>query len=99
MKILRFFNRNKSRRPPPTVRRILAEAGALVAIHFLLLHALARANVLHHLLSPGPDAMVALAITASFLLLRIFLLVFGLGWLAARLWLCWSRPSVEAAPE
>ncbi len=80
------------RRPPPTLRRIALEFLALAALHYALLHLLARARLLEHLLAPGPGSRIALAITAGFLLLRLFLIVFGVGWLAARLWLLLSRP-------
>jgi hypothetical protein len=80
------------RPPPPTLRRIVLEFLALVTLHFVLLHLLARARLLEHLLAPGPSSRLALAATAFFLLLRLFLLVFGTGWLLARLWLWFSRP-------
>lgn len=79
-------------RPPPTLRRIVLEFLALIALHFALLQVLARARLLEHLLAPGPGSRVALAVTAAFLLLRLFLIVFGTGWLLARLWLWASRP-------
>lgn len=81
----------KSRRPPPTLRRILLEFGALALLHFVLLGILSRVRVMEHLLAPGPGSRFALAITAVFLLLRLFLLMFAPGWLLARLWLLLSR--------
>ena len=81
-------------RRPPTLRRILIEATALVATHFVLLRILARVNLLEHLLAPGADSRFALGVTAAFLLLRVFLLVFAPGWLLARLWLRATRTSV-----
>jgi hypothetical protein len=83
--------RRSARRAPPSLRRILVEAAVLFGLHVLLLQLLARVNVLEHLLSPGRDAMLALAVTAFFLLLRFFVVVFGLGWVAARLWLHATR--------
>ena len=87
------------RRPSPTFRRILVEFAALVAVHFVLLQVLARSHVLEHLLAPGPGSRIALAATAMFLLLRLFLLVFAPGWLLARLWLLTTRPLPEKAPS
>ena len=83
----------KRRRPPPTLRRILIEFAAIAALHLVLLHILARAHVLEHLLAPGPGSRLALALTATFFLLRLFLLLFGPGWLLARLWLWTTRSS------
>ena len=90
----------KNRRPPPTPRRILVEFAVLAALHFVLLHLLARAHVLEHLLAPGPGSRLALAVTAVFLLLRLFLLVVAPGWLLARIWLWLTLPSPPvAAPD
>jgi len=82
------------KRRPSTLRRILLEAAALVAVHYALLQMLARVNLLEHLLAPGADSRFALGVTAAFLLLRVFLLVFASGWLLARLWLWATRTSV-----
>ncbi len=82
------------KRRPPTLRRILIEAVALVAAHFALLQILARVSLLEHLLAPGADSRLALGVTASFLLLRLFFFVFAPGWLLARLWLWATRPAV-----
>ncbi len=79
-------------RRPPTLRRIVAEAAALLALHFVLVLILARVRLLEHLLSPGPESRVALAVTAMFLMLRIFVLVLLPGWVVARVWLLASRP-------
>ncbi len=87
------------RRPPPTPRRIVLEFLALVALHWALLHLLAEARVLEHLLAPGPGSRVALAATGFFLLLRLFLLVFGPAWLLARLWLWATRPGRDVLPD
>ena len=83
----------KRRRPPPTPRRIFIEFAALAALHLVLLHTLARARILEHLLAPGPGSRLALALTATFFLLRLFLILVGPGWLLARLWLWTTRPS------
>lgn len=90
----------KSRRPAPApnLRRIVIEFVALCALHFVLLQILARAHVLEHLLAPGPGSRLALAITAAFLLLRLFLLVFAPGWLLARVWLWMTRPTPCPTP-
>jgi hypothetical protein len=81
------------KRRPPTLRRILIETAVLVAAHFILLQILARVNLLEHLLAPGADSRFAFGVTASFLLLRLFLFVFAPGWLLARLWLWATRPA------
>ena len=75
------------KRRPPTLRRILIESSALVAVHYALLQILARVNLLEHLLAPGANSRFALFVTAAFLLLRVFVLVLTPGWLLARLWL------------
>jgi hypothetical protein len=85
------------RRPPPTLRRILLEFAALALLHFALLEVLARVRVLDHLLAPGPGSRAALAVTAFFLLLRFFLLTLAPSWLAARLWLYFTRPATPAS--
>ncbi len=82
-------------RRPPTLRRILLEAAALVAVYYALLQILARMNLLEHLLAPGAGSRFALAVTAAFLLLRVFLFVFAPGWLLARFWL-WATRSSES---
>ncbi|HLP07169.1 MAG TPA: hypothetical protein VK178_03325 [Opitutaceae bacterium] len=79
------------KRRSPSLRRILIEAAALVAVHFVLLRILARANLLEHLLAPGADSRFALGVTAVFLLLRVFFFVFVPGWLLVRLWLWATR--------
>ena len=79
-------------RRSPSLRRILVEAVSLVAVHFALLLLLARVNLLEHLLAPGAGSRFALAVTAVFLLLRLFLLVLAPGWLLARIWLWATRP-------
>ena len=85
------------KRRPPTLRRILIEAAALVAAHFVLLQILARVNLLEHLLAPGADSRFALGVTAAFLLLRVFLFVLAPGWLLARLWLWAARTGMPAS--
>lgn len=86
-------------RRPPTLRRILVEMAVLIALHFVLVQILAHVRLLEHLLSPGPGALFALAVTTCFLLLRIFLVVFGVGWFAARLWLWLSHPLSGVKPR
>jgi len=83
------------KRRSPTLRRILIEAAALVAVHLVLLQILARVNLLEHLLAPGADSRLALGVTAVFLLLRVFLFVFAPGWLLVRLWLWGTRSVAE----
>lgn len=83
------------KRRAPTLRRILLEAAVLVVVHFVFLQGLARVNLLEHLLAPGADSRLALGVTATFLLLRVFLLVFAPGWLLARLWFWVTRPSAD----
>lgn len=77
---------------PPTCRRIVLEATVLALLHFIAAQMLARADLLEHLLSPGAGSRLALGVTAVFMLLRAFTLVFGAGWVLARLWLLWTRP-------
>lgn len=100
---LRFRKRLGQRldrlRPPPPLRRILVEMAVLITLHFALVQILVRVSLLDHLLSPGPDAVFALAVTTCFLLLRIFLVVFGVGWFAARLWLWLSHPLSGVKPR
>jgi len=79
-------------RRPPTLGRILTETAVLLVLHYVLVLLVYRAGLLEHLLSPGPDSRVALAITSMFLMLRIFVLVLLPGWVMARLWLLASRP-------
>lgn len=98
MKLPAFSRLRRKPRPAPGPRRILAEAAVLFALHFALLQVFARVDMLHHLLSPGADATAALAATAFFLLLRLFVIVFGAAWLATRLWLWWTRPAKDRAP-
>lgn len=82
------------KRRPPSLRRILIEAVVLVVVHAVLLHVLARVHLLEHLLAPGAGSLVALPVTAVFLLLRLFLLVFAPGWVIARLWLWATQPAM-----
>lgn len=95
----RIGRRIDNLRRPLTLRRILIEMAALILLHFVLVQILARVRLLDHLLSPGPGATLALAATAFFLLLRIFLLVFGAGWFVARLWLWLSHPLSGVKPR
>ena len=73
------------KRPPPPLRRIVIEALALMGLQFALTQLLAR--LLEHLLAPGGESYVALAVTAVFLLLRVGVIVLLPGWFLARLWL------------
>ena len=74
-----------------SLKRIFIEAFVLVSGHVLLLHLLAKARLLEHLLAPGSHSYWAITATAAFLLFRAFLYLFGPGWLACRLWLWWVR--------
>ena len=84
-----------SKRLPPTVRRILAEAAVLVLLHGIALRLLAQARLMEHLLSPGSQSRWAVVATVMFLLLRMFVLVLAPGWVLARLWLRATRSRVE----
>ncbi len=84
--------RRLRRRFPSPLRRIFLETGALLVVHFALVHILARVHLLEHLLAPGPGSKFALVVTTVFLVLRLFLLIFAPGWFLARLWLFASRP-------
>ncbi len=95
----RFLRRLERFAQPATPRRIVLELAALGAIHFVLVQVLARARLLEHLLSPGPEARLALAVTGFFLVLRLFLLVLGPGWFIARLWLWISHPATTLKPR
>jgi hypothetical protein len=85
------------KRTPPTLLRIVIEFVAIILLQLALAHALMRFRVLDHLLSPGRDSAVALGVTAAFLLLRMFVLLFAPGWFLARLWLWMSRLRVSPA--
>lgn len=76
---------------PTTLIRIFGEAAALVGVHLVLLHVLARARLLEHLLAPGSQSYWAIAVTVVFLLLRALLYVVGPGWFVCRLWLWFTR--------
>jgi hypothetical protein len=79
------------KRPPPTFRRILAEAVVLMLLHEVAIRLLARWRLMEHLLSPGSQSRWAINATVMFLLLRMFLLVLAPGWVLARLWLRATR--------
>jgi hypothetical protein len=79
------------KRSPSTLRRILVEFAVLVVLHEVALRALASARLMEHLLSPGRSSTWALVATMMFLLLRMFLLVLGPGWLLTRVWLWATR--------
>jgi len=80
------------RRQPPTLRRILCEFIALLILQAMLARALSHMSILDHLLSPGAESRLALGLTACFLLLRMFVLLFSPAWLCVRLWLWATRP-------
>ena len=86
-------------RQPSRLRGIFIEMGVLIALHFALVQILARVRLLEHLLSPGPGATFALAVTTMFLLLRVFLIVFGAGWFVVRIWLWLSHPLSGVKPR
>ncbi len=75
----------------PRLSRIAIEFVSLLALHLALTVLLARADLAEHLLFSGPEASRPVLVSC-FLALRVGLLVFGAGWLAARLWLWFSHP-------
>lgn len=81
----------KTPRRPPTLRRVVLEFLAVVLLHEISLHLLARTRLMEHLLSPGSDSRWAILATVMFLLIRMFLLALGPGWLLARIWLWATR--------
>ena len=48
---------------------------------------------------PMPGIGAYVAVTTMFLVLRVFLVVFGAGWLAARVWLWLSHPLSGVKPH
>jgi hypothetical protein len=94
-----IFTRKRRVSQPPTWRRIVLEAAALVMLHFIAAQILARANLLEHLLSPGADSRLALGVTAMFMLLRAFTLVLAPGWVLARFWLFWTKPATNQCAD
>jgi hypothetical protein len=75
----------------PSLHRIFIEATGLIILHIVLLHVLAKARLLEHLLAPGSHSFWPIVATASFLLLRTFLYVIGPGWLVCRVWFWFAR--------
>lgn len=67
------------------IRRDLAIAAMLVGAHIALTQILSQLRIMEHLLAPGSKSLVALALTALFLALRLTAIVLLPGWLAARL--------------
>lgn len=82
-----------------SLRHIFIEAVGLVVLHVVLLQALAQARLLEHLLAPGSHSFWPIVTTASFLLLRTFLYVFGPGWLACRLWFWFVQSGTTEAAK
>lgn len=76
----------------PELRRIVIQFTLLVVLQWALAELLSRYQLLEHILSPGKDSAVALVVAVLFMALRMFLLLFGVGWFLARLWLWASRP-------
>ena len=75
------------------LKRIVIQFALLVEPEWALAELLSRYQLLEHILSPGKESAFALVVAVSFMALRIFLLLFGVGWFLARLWLWASRPS------
>ena len=82
-----------------TIHRISLEAVGLLILHVVLLQILAQARLLEHLLAPGSQSFWPIVATASFLLLRTFLYVFGPGWLACRLWLWFTQDHINGTSK
>jgi H+/Cl- antiporter ClcA len=80
---------------PLAALSILFVCMGLIILHFLLLHLLANARLLEHLLAPGSHSYWALAATVTFLLFRILLYVVGPGWFICRLWLRYTKPKLR----
>ena len=77
---------------PSALLRILFVSAGLVILHVVLLHVLAKARLLEHLLAPGSHSYWALTATVTFLVFRSLLYVVGPGWFICRLWLrCTKR--------
>jgi H+/Cl- antiporter ClcA len=74
------------------VLHILIVSAGLIILHIVLLHVLAKARLLEHLLAPGSRSYWALAATVTFLLFRTLLYVVGPGWFLSRLWLRCTKP-------
>lgn len=79
---------------PTRPRRILIGLAALAVLQFALAELFARTRLLDQPPSSGVGAKLVLAALGLFLVLRVFLLVFGAGWLAARLWFWFSDPDL-----
>lgn len=74
------------------LRRIVIQFALLVVLQWALAELLSHYPLLEHILSPGKDSAFALVVVGLFMALRMFLLLFGVGWLLARLWLWFTRP-------
>ena len=79
--------------------RITVEFLILLVVYFAALYAMAHFRVMEAILAPGGrSAGLYVALTASFLLLRFFVIFFAPGWFLARV--CFavlSRP-LESQP-
>lgn len=75
---------------PPTLRRILLEAFGLFALHWGLLHGLARAQVLEQVAAPD-SSLGVVALSSLFYGLRIAVFWVLPGWFVVRLWLYATR--------
>jgi hypothetical protein len=75
--------------------RILFVPAGLIILHVVLLHVLANARLLEHLLAPGSHSYWALTATVTFLLFRSLLYVVGPGWFICRLWLRCTKPELK----
>lgn len=86
----RLLKRLRPRRRP-TLRAIALQLGVVLVVYFALVQLYARADPLGTFLGDaGAFLLVAL---------RVLLLVFGAGWLAVRLWLCFSHPDFGLKPR
>ena len=80
---------------PAVLLRILFVPAGLIILHVALLHVLAKARFLEHLLAPGSHSYWALAATVTFLLFRTLLYVVGPGWFICCLWLWYSKAELK----
>jgi len=76
----------------------LAGALVLVVLQFTFAHILADARLIEHLLAPGSQSNIALAVAVIFFVLRISVLVVLPGWLLAWLWL-WASKGKRPGPN
>lgn len=86
----RLLKRLRPRRRP-TLRAFALQLGVVLVLYFALAQLCAHARPLGSILGDaGAFLLVAL---------RVFLLVFGAGWLAVRLWLWFSHPDFGLKPR